>query len=292
MRKTLLMLVIVTTAINLVYWLVRDTPDHEAHTPRIVRLLDIPLTLDTQNQLVVDTQVRQLFDLLASRNNDEPVDQWKHKVLQPFAKKLPAPALACLQDAFDRYVEFNLALQLLPMEGAPNLQAVLQRVQELRSHYLGVYAEPMYADWGALETFTSDYLAIMTQQRDDRAARRQLEKLSSQLPQAVQARARNMIRHSAEDFAVDDMAALEPDAYARMLQELTAVSLIETSLLFDEPSSEFMAQYEQYSDQKRELLLTAPAEDKLIPALSALRHQFFQGSDILRAETLDRAEAY
>lgn len=308
MRKLVLMLVIAITIINLVYWLARDKPPQTApaHTDapqstapsgkhidgRTVTLLGVPVRVNASGELIVDTHIRQLFDTLAIQHADEPVDHWKRQVLQSFQQDLPAPALATLQDAFDRYVEFNLALQLLPMEGAPHLQAVLQRVQTLRSHYLGHYADPLYNDWSALETFTRQYLEIMTQQRDDKAARKQLETLASQLPEPVQARARNMIRHSAEDFAVDDMAILEPQAYTRMLQEQAAVSLIETTLLFDEPSAAFMGQYEQYSEQKRDLLLSDLPEAEQQQQLKALRRQYFQGSDILRVETLDRAEAF
>lgn len=306
MRKLILMLVIVATLINLIYWLARDKHPQTSSLPaepgesysaavpgeRTIRLREVPLRVDADGNLMVDTRVRQLFDTLAAEHQEEPVDQWKHQVLQSFRDQLPAPALATLQEAFDRYVEFNLALQLLPMEGAPHLQAVLQRVQALRQHYLGPYAASLYEDWSALEAFTQQYLAIMTQNRDDAASRQQLEALASQLPAPVQARARNMIRHSSEDFAVDDMASLEPEAYNRMLQEMAAVSLIETTLLFDEPSPEFMARYEQYSEQKRDLLLSELSETEQQQRLAELRQQYFQGSDVLRVETLDRAEAF
>lgn len=309
MRKLIIMLVVVATAINLVYWLSRgdDTPSpvdetvsnrdgaDEITTPtpaRTVKLEGVPIQVSAAGELIVDTRIKQLFDLLASQNTEEPVDHWKHQILQQFQSKLPPAALAQLQDAFDRYVEFNLALQLLPMEGAPNLQAVLQRVQTLREHYLGEYAAPMFDDWKALEDFTHQYLTLMTQNRDDSATLAQLESLATALPEPVQQRALNMIRHSAEDFAVDDMAALQPDAYARMLQEQAAVTLIETTLLFDEPSPEFMAQYEQYSEQKRDVLLSELSAQEQQEKLATLRREYFSGSDVLRVETLDRAEAF
>lgn len=310
MRKIVIMLVVVATAINLIYWLNRSshhtatvtpwsTPATDttmdttiAPTETTVELLEIPLRISASGDLIPDPRIKQLFDLLARQNSDEPVDQWKHNILQTFAKQLPATALAQLQEAFDRYVEFNLALQLLPMEGAPTLQAVLQKVQSLREHYMGDYAAPLYADWNALETFTHEYLTIMTQNRDDSAARDKLEAMANALPPSVQSQALNMIRHSAEDFAVDDMASLQPDAYARMLQEQAAVALIETTLLFDEPTPAFMAQYEQYSEKKRDILLSEAGAAEQQQQLEALRQQYFSGSDILRVETLDRAEAY
>lgn len=309
MRKIILMLVVVATIINLVYWLDRRDDDIStvdeagaggersatvsAPIPaRTVKLKGVPIQISATGELIVDTRIKQLFDLLASQNTEEPVDGWKHQILQQFSTKLPPTALAQLQDAFDRYVEFNLALQLLPMEGAPNLQAVLQRVQTLREHYLGEYATPMFDDWKALEDFTQQYLTLMTQNRDDNATLAQLEALAAALPEPVQQRARNMIRHSAEDFAVDDMAALEPEAYTRMLQEQAAVTLIETTLLFDEPSPEFMAQYELYSEKKRDVLLSELSAQEQQEKLAALRREYFSGSEILRVETLDRAEAF
>lgn len=311
MRKIIIMLVVAATVINLIYWLARDkddqtqfdyAPAQESQTPaedsssversRTVELLDVPIRISASGELIVDTRIKQLFDTLARANTEEPVDHWKHQILQQFSSDLPAAAQAQLQEAFNRYVEFNLALQLLPMEGPPNLQAVLQRVQSLRAHYLGDYAEPMYEDWSALEDFTHQYLAMMTQNRDDSATLDKLEDMADQLPEPVQHRAQNMLRRSAEYFAVDDMAALDPDAYARMLQEQAAVTLIESTLVFDEPSAEFMAQYEQYGEQKREVILSDLSESEQKEKLAALRREYFSGSDILRVETLDRAEAF
>src|SRR5690606_12569967 len=116
--------------------------------------------------------------------------------------QLPAAAQAQLQELFSRYVEFNLALQLLPMEGAPNLAAVLQRVQQLRQHYLGnETAQLMYADWSALEDFTRQYLHIMAATTDPQAARAQLQSLAQQLPHTVQQRALGIIGPEGGEFA-------------------------------------------------------------------------------------------
>ncbi len=310
MRKIILMLVVVATGINLIYWTSRSvhapatTPTIRteqsaavsnglpATQPTTIALLDVPIQVSASGELIPDTRLKQLFDLLALQQGNSPVDEWKHRILQNFADQLPATALAQLQDAFERYVEFNLALQLLPMEGVPNLSAVLQRIQSLRAHYLGHYAAPMYADWSALEAFTWQYLNRMTQDRDDSATRLELEKLADALPAPVQERARNMLSASAEKFAVDDMASLQPDAYARMLQEQAAVALIETTLLFDEPSTEFMAQYEQYSEKRREIQLSDASAEVQQQQVMALRQQYFSGNDLLRVETLDRADAF
>lgn len=310
MRNIVILLVVAATAINLIYWLSRSpdaantptsveptTSSGAAETPpvpasRTVEILDIPLQISASGNLIPDTRLKQLFDLIASENTEQPVDQWKHTILQQFSEDLPPAALAQLQDAFDRYVEFNLALQLLPMEGAPNLQAVLQRVQNLREHYLGDIAAPMYEDWRALEDFTYQYLNIMAQQRDPAAAQSQLNTLADQLPPAVQQRAHKMVNATADDFAADSITGLDPESFQRMLQEMAAVSLIETTLMFDEPSPEFMAKYEQYGEQKRDVLLSDLSDAAQQEKLSQLRAQYFSGSEILRVETLDRAEAF
>lgn len=309
MRKLVILLVVAATAINLIYWLSRSpdaaktpttgnsTSSTTSPTPaepasRTVDIRDIPLQISASGELIPDTRLKQLFDLIASENTEQPVDQWKHSILQQFSEDLPPAALAQLQDAFDRYVEFNLALQLLPMEGAPNLQAVLQRVQNLREHYLGDIAAPMYEDWRALEDFTYQYLNIMAQQSDPTAAQDQLNALADQLPPAVQQRAHNMVNAAADDFAADSITGLDPESFQRMLQEMAAVSLIETTLVFDEPSAEFMAKYEQYGEQKRDVLLSDLSEAAQQEKLSQLRAQYFSGSEILRVETLDRAEAF
>ena len=92
MRKIVIMLVVVATAINLIYWLNRSshhtatvtpwsTPAADtttdttiAPTETTVELLEIPLRISASGDLIPDPRIKQLFDLLARQNSDEPVD--------------------------------------------------------------------------------------------------------------------------------------------------------------------------------------------------------------------------
>lgn len=260
---------------------------------RTLELLGIPVTVTAAGDLVPDTRIKQLFDTFAGQNTEEPVDTWKQNILLPFSDQLPAPALAQLQELLNRYVEFNLALQLLPLEGAPDLAAVLTRVAELREHYLGKdVARQMYADWAALEDFTRQYIDIMTRNRDPAQAQTQLQALADTLPEPVRPRALSMFRHNDEEMSVPRIAKVNPEAYARMLQEQAAIALIETQLLFDEPSPEFMERYEEYVDAQRDVLKPDVDLREQQERLKTLRARYFSGADILRVETLDRAEAF
>jgi len=311
MRKFTVLAILALAAVLLFFWLpaeVDDTgqnPGSDTATPapagtaapapgeRVVTLLDIPIRISASGDLVQDTRIKQLFDRFAAEHTEEPVDGWKQSILQSYADQLPAPALAQLQDLLNRYVEFNLALQLLPLEGAPDLNGVLARVRELREHYLGKSAsDSIYADWSALENFTHQYLDIMTRNRDPAQSEAELEKLARALPEPVQERALSMIRHNDEEMSVQRIAKVDPVAYGRMLQEQAAIALIETQLLFDEPSPEFMERYEEYA-QERQSLLKENVDLRLQQdQLKDLRAKYFSGADQLRVETLDRAEAF
>ena len=269
--------------------------DSAASAPgdRVVTLLDIPIRVSASGDLVQDTRIKQLFDRFAAEHTEEAVDGWKQTILQSFAGELPAPALTQLQDLLNRYVEFNLALQLLPLEGAPDLNGVLARVRELREHYLGKAAsDSIYADWSALEKFTHQFLDIMTRNRDPAQSEAELEKLARTLPEPVQERALNMIRHNDEEMSVSRIAKVDPVAYGRMLQEQAAIALIETQLLFDEPSPEFMERYDEYAQQRQSLLKENVDLRLQQDQLKELRAKYFSGADQLRVETLDRAEAF
>lgn len=311
MRKFTVLAILALAAVLLFFWLPAEVDDNgqdpgaetaaptssDTATPapgeRVITLLDIPIRVSASGDLVQDTRIKQLFDRFAAEHTEEPVDGWKQSILQTYADQLPAPALAQLQDLLNRYVEFNLALQLLPLEGAPDLNGVLARVRELREHYLGkTESERLYADWNALEKFTHQYLDIMTRNRDPAQSEAELEDLARALPEPVQERALSMIRHNDEEMSVQRIAKVDPVAYGRMLQEQAAIALIETQLLFDEPSPEFMERYEEYA-QERQALLKENVDLRLQQdQLKDLRAKYFSGADQLRVETLDRAEAF
>lgn len=311
MRKFTVLAMLAFAAVLLFFWLPAEVDDNgqdpgaETAAPpssdtaasapgeRVITLLDIPIRVSASGDLVQDTRIKQLFDRFAAEHTEEPVDGWKQSILQTYADQLPAPALAQLQELLNRYVEFNLALQLLPLEGAPDLNGVLARVRELREHYLGKAAsDSIYADWSALEKFTHQYLDIMTRNRDPAQSEAELEDLARALPEPVQERALSMIRHNDEEMSVQRIAKVDPVAYGRMLQEQAAIALIETQLLFDEPSPEFMERYEQYA-QERQARLQENVDLRLQQdQLKDLRAKYFSGADQLRVETLDRAEAF
>lgn len=311
MRKFTVLAMLALAAVLLFLWLPAEVDDNDqdpgtetaappssdtaASAPgeRVITLLDIPIRVSASGDLVQDTRIKQLFDRFAAEHTEEAVDGWKQSILQSYADQLPAPALAQLQDLLNRYVEFNLALQLLPLEGAPDLNGVLARVRELREHYLGKAAsDSIYADWSALEKFTHQYLDIMTRNRDPAQSEAELEDLARALPEPVQERALSMIRHNDEEMSVQRIAKVDPVAYGRMLQEQAAIALIETQLLFDEPSPEFMERYEQYA-QERQAQLQENVDLRLQQdQLKDLRAKYFSGADQLRVETLDRAEAF
>lgn len=311
MRKFTVLAMLALAAVLLFLWLPAEVDDNDqdpgtetaappssdtaASAPgeRVITLLDIPIRISASGDLVQDTRIKQLFDRFAAEHTEEPVDGWKQSILQTYADQLPAPALAQLQELLNRYVEFNLALQLLPLEGAPDLNGVLARVRELREHYLGKAAsDSIYADWSALEKFTHQYLDIMTRNRDPAQSEAELEDLARALPEPVQERALSMIRHNDEEMSVQRIAKVDPVAYGRMLQEQAAIALIETQLLFDEPSPEFMERYEQYA-QERQAQLQENVDLRLQQdQLKDLRAKYFSGADQLRVETLDRAEAF
>jgi lipase chaperone LimK len=311
MRKFTVLAMLAFAAVLLFFWLPAEVDDNgqdpgaETAAPpssdtaasapgeRVITLLDIPIRISASGDLVQDTRIKQLFDRFAAEHTEEPVDSWKQSILQTYADQLPAPALAQLQELLNRYVEFNLALQLLPLEGAPDLNGVLARVRELREHYLGKAAsDSIYADWSALEKFTHQYLDIMTRNRDPAQSEAELEDLARALPEPVQERALSMIRHNDEEMSVQRIAKVDPVAYGRMLQEQAAIALNETQLLFDEPSPEFMERYEQYA-QERQAQLQENVDLRLQQdQLKDLRAKYFSGADQLRVETLDRAEAF
>ena len=75
-------------------------------------------------------------------------------------------------------------------------------------------------------------------------------------------------------------------------EQMAAQALIQPDFTFGEPTAEFMAQYNEYTAAKQNLLQQGEIRSEDDPALEALRQRYFSGSELLRVKTLDRAEMY
>lgn len=255
-------------------------------------ILDNTLQLDQQGNLIPSPDVRELFDDLARQQHQIPADLWKQTILNQYADQLGPTARQQLQTLLDRYIEFNLALQMLPMDGVASLTDALDRVAQLRDDYLGADSAPLFSDWQQMETFSEQFVQQVTQSQDAAQLQQSLQEQLYALPNTVQPRAQKVLQQSEDLFQALAGGRPDPATLKSIAEQLAAQALIQPDFTFGEPTQEFMMHYLEYSQQREALLRSGEAQGVDDPRLNQLRQSYFSGSDTLRAKTLDRAEMY
>lgn len=318
MQKILIVLAATLAGLLLVYWIGAPAPSETDSTPpateataasgsngqtpardtlseptqTLVVVGHYHLTLDQENNLIPTPQVRELFDSIAMKNGSVPVDQWKNGALSTYHAAIPPKPLKQLKALLDQYVEYNLALQLMPMEGAPTLLSALDRVDDMREQYLGrVNAQGLFSDWVQLEQFARDYVTIMTTDNHADHVRQTLQAKIDDLPDTVRPRAQSVLNHSEQLLGTLSVAQADPDGFRSLAEQNAAKALTQPNFTFAEPDPGFMRRYEEYLSARDQALETTRSPEQKQEAVEMLRQELFSGSELLRVETLDRAES-
>lgn len=260
--------------------------------PYRVQIEGASLQVDAQGNLVPAPQVRQLFDTLARQQGQIPADLWKDSILDAYRDQLGNTATQQLETLLKRYVEYNLALQMLPMDGVASLAGALDHVQQIRDEYLGEASTALFRDWQQMESFTEQYVMQVVNSRGVVQLRQTLQEQVYALPASVQPRAQKVLDQSQDLFAALPSAQTDSATLQSIAEQTAALALMQPDFTFGEPSAEFMEQYHQYNSAKQRLQQqdTITSEDD--PRLQQLRQEYFSGSDVLRVKTLDRAQMY
>ena len=262
--------------------------------PRVVSVRDQSLRLDAAGNLVPGPEVRLLFTTLARDQGQVAVDLWKQNVLQPYRDSLGPVAFRQLQSLLNRYVEYDLALQLLPMDGVATLDDALAHIRQVRGDYLGSAAQPLFQDWRQLESFTSQFVTQVVNQAPGDNLQQNLREQAYALPASVQPRALQVLEHSADLLNALPGAESDPALVRGAVEQVAAMALIQPTFVFSDPEPGFLQQYLAYQQAREQLQRQQNISSEQAPELVALRHEYFTDShsDRLRARTLDRAEMY
>lgn len=258
-----------------------------------VKIEGFAVRRDGQGNLLPGPETRALFDSLARQQGPIPADQWKDHILESYRRRLGEPAYTQLEALLNRYIEYNLALQLLPMDGVASLGAALDHVRQIRQQYLGEANAAMFQDWQQMETFTRQFVEQVTSSQDVAQLQQSLQEQVYALPATVQANAQKVLDQSQDLFnALSNSTGADRDLIQGIAEQMAARALMQPDFTFGEPSAEFMDQYNRYTGAKQNLLATGRIESEDDPELAALRQRYFSGPELLRVKTLDRAEMY
>lgn len=268
------------------------SPTKPETTPYQAQIGETVITVDARGNLVPAPEIRELFDQLAREQGQIPADLWKDSILEAHRNQLGDQAFEQLETLLDRYVEYNLALQMLPMDGVADLASALDRVQQIRDEYLGDASNEMFSDWQQMESFTEQYISQVVNTRDVTQLQQTLQEQVYALPATVQPRAQKVLDQSQDLFQALPSSQADPATLRSIAEQTAALALVQPDFTFGEPTAQFMEQYTQYNAAKQDLQQQSAITSEDDPRLQQLRQEYFSGSEVLRVKTLDRADMY
>ncbi|UVO16723.1 lipase secretion chaperone [Stutzerimonas stutzeri] len=154
--------------------------------------IDGRLQQDAAGNLIIDGDVRRLFDYFLSAIGAEPLTHSVQRLRQYIDAQLPEPAQTQAQNLLDQYLDYKRELLALDSAARPhNLPALRERlaaVQALRARIFSQTAhQAFFANEEAYDRFTLERLAIQLEQGFDANAKgAALDRLHAALPAELQ----------------------------------------------------------------------------------------------------------
>lgn len=154
--------------------------------------IDGRLQADAAGNLLIDGDVRRLFDYFLSAMGTEPLAQSVQRLRQHIAAQLPEPAQSQAQALLNQYLDYKRELLVLDSSaGRQDLSALRQRlatVQALRARIFSPAAhQAFFAGEETYDRFTLERLAIqLTPGLDANAKGAALDQLRAGLPAELQ----------------------------------------------------------------------------------------------------------
>lgn len=151
---------------------------------------DGAIAADPSGRLVIDRELRRLFDHFLAATGEEPIAMIRARIIAVLRQRLPATAVGEAIDILDRYLAYRDAARLLAVPGSA--AAGLDQIHDLRARWLtpavarAFFAEEEAAIYAALaRRDAATDPALSPAERD-----RRLAELDAQMPSAErQARA-------------------------------------------------------------------------------------------------------
>jgi|GEM_PF-1314366 len=189
-----------------------STPDQIEDPGPLPRALagarpDIQLRTDANGNLIIDPQIKILFEFFLAGIADEPLETVLARIQHALAEQLHGAALAQARDLLRRYVDYKIAIADLEAETPPGtvggnltvtaLSERLQRLQDLRSSHFNREENQAFFE---LDQVQDDYmlrhLAITQNGSLSEQERQQaLRELDQQLPAPVREVRERVTRH-------------------------------------------------------------------------------------------------
>lgn len=256
------------------------------------------LTLDANGNLVVNLEVRDLFEYFLSALGEEDIDAVSARLAAWLQATLPPAAAARAWEIFGTYLEYRAAQGNMNEQATDNpdeLLTRLDRMSALRRDSLG--AEVADAFFRTEEAYDRDALQRLQLARNGtltpEARARRLAQLDSALPPELLAARRESTSIEEMSRTVDLMRSNgASDAEIQATRErLLGVGAAQRLADLDGEHAEWNQRYRDYATQRDAIQAASLADSDRALAIQALRLRLFSAQEAIRVDALDRIAA-
>lgn len=254
---------------------------------------------DDQGRLIVEAQIRDLFEYYLSTLGSASLEEVKVWVARHLRANLPPQAAEQGWQLFQRYLDYRRSLDAIPEPGpdagTDRMQAVMRQRNALRREKLGSQAaDAFFAAQEAYDEYmlrrrriqqNSELTASEKQQRLDQA-RADLPGPMREIRRETTAPVR--AQEHVEEMRAEGASEAEIRAWREANLGAEAADRLEQ---LEERRAQWERRYQDYREARAELDTSGLAEPEREAALQRLREKHFAEDELRRVEALDRLRA-
>ncbi|MDK2124311.1 lipase secretion chaperone [Parachitinimonas caeni] len=253
---------------------------------------DGKLTMVAGGQLVIDAELRRLFDFLLTDSAEKPIRQIKDNARKVLAERLAPGAANVAYTLFERYIAYRDALgNVKPAADATpaRLADVVGRRNALRRQFFSEEeANGLFGEEERYDRFTLDRMAIEADVSKSAADKRAaLEALENALPPALRQARREPVTHLVEaDKAAELRAkgASDEDLFRWRSQEFGAAAASRLGEL-DREQAAWEARLDRFAAERNRIQADASlSAERKQQAILALQNSQFTTQEQLRLD--------
>lgn len=263
--------------------------------------VDGEILIDEQKNLHVTKRLRDLFDYFLSTLGEESLQTIVDRVRAYVQHRVPEPAASQVLALFDQYLGYRNALKQVDEAGGKSSDQIdpdaieRQKAQEksLREKYFNAeQIEAFFGDEDALDTFSLQSLRINQDKNlSDAEKARQLNELTSQLPENVQQQMKTALQGEQLQTLTEEWKKRGGSAaeLRQIRQNLVGVEATERLEALDQQRAGWQQRVNQYLDQREQILNNkALSEAQQQQQIAALKQQEFDSAEQQRLPAFEQ----
>lgn len=249
---------------------------------------------DANGSLVPTPQLRQLFEYYLAALGEETLPQLVARIEQALVR-LEEPARSEALDTLGDYLDYKLALGDLEAAygsaaalDAEEMQRRMSEIRALRRTWMDAQtADAFFATDEAVDRFQVEQMRIRTDPSLSQGEREQaLAKAEEALPEPVREARRETRKFTDYQRARSEFAD-DPEALRTWREERFGAEAARELEKVEAEQRAWESKWQAYSQDRAELEGMGLAGPELKAAINALRDDYFEGAEKLRAEALD-----